>query len=706
MIKRIADMIAYSRDHDIRPEITKVQYDPMDLCHPEIITNALQLREYILGQKVKLNPNMRFTGGITFDGSTPADIFQRTGHRAFAKLVEELYLKVRDNLVCFEWQHCVADYDRLLKRGITGLMDTIEASVKKYAGMQEEQDFLEALRIVCQTVIDWGEKCACECEKQAAEEDDSARREDLMHIADMCRHSPAKPARTFREAIQAVYICFCFLPDSFGTIDRYLHDFYFADIESGILTREEAKEYLQEFFTMVDGWVPYFGKNANRGGESHFAIGGYTLDAKDGYDDLSELVLESLMEMPTIRPQISIRWTPEMPFEKFKKVLDCERKDKYKRIALVNDVPRVRGFMENAGLSWEEAINYSTCGCNEPALQGSIWFGGCSANIVRCLETVLYKKKEQVLACNDFESFYQLLENEMIMDLNRIIDYTDSFNRARANDNSLLSCILLHGCAENGKSVTRGGCSAVCGPTLQGTVCLVDSLTVIKQFVFDEKTVSMEKLLEVLEKNWQGEEILRQRILKTAKFFGNDEEISNKMMQRVTTSFHKFTQSRKALFDTPILMGTMAGYNAHYAWYGYRTKATPDGRYSGDAYMVGIGQTAGKDREGLTALLNSVAQADPTAICVGPYVCNINLDPALIKDDDQFDRTAHMIEAYFRKGGIQLQLNYVDPSELINAQNDPDSYKSLRVRVSGFSANFVLLPEEIQDDIIRRTQFH
>lgn len=706
MIKRIADMIAYSRDHDIRPEITKVHYDPMDLCHPEIITNALQLREYILGQNVKLNRNMRFTGGITFDGSTPADIFQRTGHRAFAKLVDELYLKVRENLVCFEWQHCVADYDRLLKNGLRGMLDTIAESREKHAGMQEEQDFLEALQIVCCAVIDWSKKCAGECERQAENESDPDRRNDLKRMADICRHSPAYPARSFREALQAVYICFCFLPDSFGTIDRYLYDFYVNDMASGCLTRDEAKEYLQEFFTMVDGWVPFFGKNANRGGESHFAIGGFTVEEEDGYTELSELVLESLMEMPTIRPQISIRWTPKMPFDKFKKVLDYERMDKFKRIALVNDVPRIKGFMDNAGLTWEEAVNYSTCGCNEPALQGSIWFGGCSANIVRCLETVLYQKKEEVLACQDFESFYELVEKEMIADLNRIIDYADSFNRARANDNSLLSCILLHGCAENGKSVTRGGCPAVCGPTLQGTVCLVDSLTVIKQFVYDEKSVTMKKLLNALEKDWQGEEVLRQRILKTAKFFGNDEDISNWMMQRVTTSFHSFTTTRKALFDTPILMGTMAGYNAHYAWYGYRTKATPDGRHTGDAYMVGIGQTAGKDREGLTALLNSVAQADPTHICVGPYVCNINLDPVLVKDDDQFDKTVHMIDAYFRKGGIQIQLNYVDPSELISAKADPDSYKSLRVRVSGFSANFVLLPEEIQDDIIRRTQFH
>lgn len=706
MNKRIADQIAFSRDHDMRPVPVKVEYDPMNQCHPQVIADTLDLRQYMLAQNVLLRDNMLFTGFITFDGSTPADVFQRPGHRAFNRLKETLYLKVRENLVCFEWQHCVPDYDTLLRYGIRGVMDRIEKSTVQYQGDTEKTDFLTALRIVCETVIDWAHKCAETCQRQAFCEEEPVRKADLEEMARILRRVPEYPATSFREAIQAVYLCFCYLPDSFGTIDRYLYGFYKADMATGKLTREEAKEYLQEFFTMVDGFVPYFGKNANKGGESHFAIGGYAKDGSDGYTELSELVLESLMEMPTVRPQVSIRWTPLMPYEKFKKVLDYERKDKFKRIALVNDVPRIKGFMDNAGLSWEDAVNYSTCGCNEPALQGGIWYGGCSANIVRCLETVLYRQKEEVLRCSDFETFFALVKKEMTADLSRILEYLNAFNLARANDNSVLSCILLHGCAESGKSVTRGGGWAVCGATLQGIVCLTDSLTVIKQFVFDEKCISMSELLEALEKNWEGFEDLHTRILKRTKFFGNDEEISNLMVQRVTEVCWEFAFTHKALFDTPILWGSMAGYNPHYAWYGQRTRATPDGRYDGDAYMVGMGQTAGKDREGLTALLNSVAQADPHLSLVGPYVCNINVDPALVMDDEQFDKTVRLIDAYFRKGGIQIQLNYISPEMLKEAKVHPEDYQSLRVRVSGFSANFVLLQDEIQDDIIRRTQFH
>ena len=175
------------------------------------------------------------------------------------------------------------------------------------------------------------------------------------------------------------------------------------------------------------------------------------------------------------------------------------------------------------------------------------------------------------------------------------------------------------------------------------------------------------------------------------------------MARRLTETLYELTHDRRGIFDAPILFGTQAGYNPHYVWFGNRTEATPDGRHRGDPFMVGMGQTAGKDREGLTALLNSVAQADPHGVLAGPYVCNVNVDPALVNDEAQFDKTARLIEAYFKSGGMHIQLNYVQPEDLVRAKDCPDEYKSLRVRVSGYSANFVLLSEEIQDDVINRT---
>ena len=706
MKPRIAEMAAYSRNHDIRPKPEPTEYDPHDILYPEPVMIGRRLKAYIENQEVQIGPNDRMTGVITFDGSVPSDLFHRTGHKHFAEISKVYYNQPQENLVTFEWQHSVAEFGRMVREGVDGLRSRIKASREAHQGDQDALDFLEGCDLVCDAIVAWGEKCAERCEEIASGESDPERRADLLRMARVCRQVPAHPARTFREAVQSVYICFSFQPDSLGTLDRYLRDYYLQDLASGEITREEAKEFLQELFLRVDGHTPYNAANnrCNYGGESHFAIGGRLPNGEDGYTEFTDLVLEALMELPTYRPQISFRWTKDTPFPVLKHVLDCERKDANKRICLINDEPRIEAFMKNCGIPYEDAINYSTCGCNEPALQGGIWYGGTMINIARSLTTTLYERTEECCACESFDAFFSLYEQELVKDLQKCGWYADMFNRARARDTNVLSSMLLRGCIENAKSATQGGCTlAVGGDGAMGLVCVIDSLTVIKQFVFDEKYVSMADLIRALKNNWEGHEILRSHILKHAKFFGNDEEISNEMAARVSRAVCAFATQNPGTYNSPVLYGTQAGYNQHYVWFGQRTKATPDGRFNGEPFMVGMGQSCGKDREGMTALLNSVAKGDPELIFAGPYVCNMNVDPALIRDEKQFDKTARMIETYFRNGGLHLQLNYVSPEDLKRAKEHPEEYKSLRVRVSGFSANFVILPEDIQDDVIRRT---
>lgn len=706
MNQRIAEMAAWSRNHDIRPEPVKTEYDPKDILYPEPVMIARRLKKYILNQNVQVTPNDRMTGVLSFDGSVPADLFHRTGHKHFAEISKVFYNIPQENLCTFEWQHSVAEFGRMVREGVDGFRARIAASREAHRGDQDALDFLDGCEIMCDAIVEWGEKCARHCEMLASDEVDATRRNELLKMAQICRNVPAHPAKTFREGVQSVYACFNYQPDSLGTIDRYLLDLYRQDIASGAITRDQAKEYIQELFIMVDGHTPYNagGNRCNYGGESHFAIGGYTVDGEDGYTEFTELILESLMELPTYRPQISFRWTKKTPYEVLKHVLDCERKDASKRICLISDEPRIEALMKNGRVAYEDAVNYSTCGCNEPALQGGIWYGGNMINIARSLTRTLHDLSDECIACEDFESFYALYKRELTKDIELSTWYADMFNKARARDTNVISSMFLRGCIENAKSATQGGCSlAIGGDGVMGLVCVIDSLTVIKQFVYDEKNVTMAELIQALKDDWQGHEFLRTRILKKAKFFGNDEEISNDMARRISEAMCELAHANPGTYDSPVLFGTQAGYNQHYTWFGRQTQATPDGRFNGEAFMVGMGQTAGKDREGMTALLNSVSKGDPTGIFAGPYVCNMNVDPALIRDDEQFDKTVRMIEAYLKNGGIHLQLNYVSPEDLKRAKVHPDEYKSLRVRVSGFSANFVILPEDIQDDVIRRT---
>ena len=191
--------------------------------------------------------------------------------------------------------------------------------------------------------------------------------------------------------------------------------------------------------------------------------------------------------------------------------------------------------------------------------------------------------------------------------------------------------------------------------------------------------------------------------MKKGCFFGNDDDCTNEIANRFFKSLDEWNNTDNYL-GKKWMFGNLVGYNEHHKFFGDATKATPDGRYDGDMLTFGIGQGGGKDRKGLTALLNSVAKCDPYNILTGPSVTNIMLDEQLIKKDENFEKLVYLFENYFKMGGTHFQLTYVSKEDLINAQINPEQYKSLRVRVSGFSDYFVFLNKGLQDDILLRTE--
>ena len=193
-------------------------------------------------------------------------------------------------------------------------------------------------------------------------------------------------------------------------------------------------------------------------------------------------------------------------------------------------------------------------------------------------------------------------------------------------------------------------------------------------------------------------------ILKKGDFFGNDTARSNAVAQRLYADLYKYLKGKKNLFGYQWLIGDLTGYNEHYKWFGEKMQATPDGRKAGEQLKFGLGQSQGRDRNGLTALLNSIAKVDPTGIGCGSTVTNVTIDEQLVKNDENFEKTVDMFETYFKNGGVHFQLTYVSKEDLISAKETPDEYKHLRVRVSGFSEYFVKLKESLQDDIIARTE--
>ncbi len=705
MTERIQALLGLTLKGDMYVEPVKTTFDRSDIFLTQEDCDVKRLCEYILNQEPKLTPYSRLTGFFNFDGSVVGDAFHRSGHRETGRVLSLFYCKQIDNLSTMEWQHATADYRKVLKVGIRGIQTEIDGSIAVHKGENDKVAFLRRLRKVGDVMIGWARKCAERTETYAAALEDADARNGLHVLAETLRRVPENAPETFYEAVLTIYLCFSADPDSLGTLDRYLSPFYEADLAAGRITRDEAKEYLQELFLMLQAATPADSKCFTRGGESHFCVGGYLPNGSDGFCETTKLIVEAMTDLPTYIPQLTFRWTKKTPHDVLAWMMDAERRDPHKRIAFTNDEKRIKCYTEICGFPFADAVNYTTVGCNEPAFCGAITGSNSKINILRSTETLFHRKADEVRRCADFEAYYALFEREMFSDLDAAYAWDDKYNSVRARDVNYISSLFFNGCIEKGKSLTQGGGTVViASPMLLGITNVIDALIVVKQFVFDEKSVTIDELIRAVQANWKGYEDLRARILRDATFFGNDDERSNAVARRFYESLYQYLKDKTNLFGYHWLVGDLVGYNEHHKWFCERMKATPDGRHDGEMIKFGLGQSEGRDHEGLTALLNSLAKVDPHGIACGSTVTNVLLDKSLVEKDANFEKLTYLFETYFRQGGVHFQLTYVSHEELVAAKACPAEHKSLRVRVTGFSDYFVNLNGGLQDDIIRRTE--
>ena len=704
MIDRIKKLTEKTIKGEMWIEHTDTEYDREDIFLSPLTMNAKRTYEYILNQKPFINECTAFTGFLGFRGNVMGDNFTRCGHVNYKEMDRLFYNQPIDSLVTWEFQHSVADFEKVIRIGINGFREEIQEAMKTHKDA-ERLEFLSALELMTKAMEGWAEKCHTEAKKQADEAKNEETANMLYKLANALKKVPMNPAETFYEAILSLYFTYAFVPDSIGCIDRYLYPFYKKEIEAGTLTEEEAKAYLQELFLMLQARIHISSDRFTRGGESHFCIGGYLENGEDSFNELSKLIVDSLMELPTWIPQISLRWTKKTPSDVLKYMMDCERKDPNKRIAFVNDESRIKALMEFGDFPFELACKYTMVGCNEPQLPGGIFLGGCDTNGLKPVEHTFFNRTEAITNAKSFDEFYAIFEEELFKVMDKILEYYNNFQSVRARDKNYVGSMFYEGAIERAKSITEGGSkNAIASIQIFGISNVIDSLTVVKQFVYDNKTISMGELVSALSANWNEYENLRNIILKKAEFFGNDTDISNEIADRYADSLKKYLKDIKSDLGHKFMIGNLIGYNQHNKWFGAGTKATPDGRFDGDSMNFGIGQSEGKDREGISALLNSVAKLNSHTILCGSTVTNVLIDEQLIINDDNFEKTVKLFETYLRCGGLHFQLTYVSKEDLKAAKVSPDEYKNLRVRVSGFSDYFVRLNEDLQDEIIERTE--
>ncbi len=703
---RIQRLLALALDHDVQPPPVAVAYDPADEELPEPVRIGKRLKEYISAQPVTLRADEEFVGWLTFDDSVENDLYPRRGHRAFAKAAfsaNGYYCKPQDAIATFEWQHSSINYAKLLKCGLSGLRADIAAAKVRWAGNRERLDYLQGLALALDGLETRARNCAAECRRQAAAERDAARRTKLLEMAARCERVPMNPATSFLDAVQTIYFCFDCLMDAIGRTDQYLAPYYFVDIAKGVLTREQAEAALQELFIYIDAHTPHHSVNYDRGGECHMTVGGLTPDGRDGWTDFSRLLVESLLALDLKRPQMSFRWHPGTQRETLRYILDCERKDPNQRIAFDGDLPRIEAFTKRFGMPVELARDYCMTGCNETTFSGGISLGGCKWNVLRTMTSLFEKRRKELLACATWVDFCAVFERQLGEEFDELVKLFDRFNELRAADCNVLSALFIDGCIENAESPTRGGAKLADALVLMiGEPNLIDSLCIVRQFVFAERRCTMQELADAIAANWQGFDKLHAEIVSEGRFFGANDAFTNETARYMHLALGRIVAGRRDRFGNLFDFGNLAGYNDHGALFGRVTGATPDGRRAGEDMSFGSGPAMHHGTDAATSALLAVARADPEHINCGGGIMNLSLPASTVSDDNEFEKVVLLVETYFSEGGMHLQLNHVSRETLIDAQQHPEKYPTLRVRVSGFSGYFVRMKKTTQDEIIAR----
>jgi formate C-acetyltransferase len=723
-IKRLAESVV---SRDVYPPVTKVSYSPESMFLPECQTIAVKLGEYLRGQEAVITDDEMLIGKMHFDDSVISEYYSGRGHTHMAELNKYYYLKVQDRLCYAEWIHSGADLEFVIKNGFKGYYKKIEEARLVWAGNKEKLEFLEGLRLTADSLLSWSGKCAQVCfdasqdarwgvavsnelvcalggldKDMTGVTPDTVvdRKQQLLTLSRICKRVPLYPATTFYEGIQASYFVFMFLPDSPGRLDQFLYPLYKKDIEEGRITRDFSKELIQEYLIMVFGHQGYLNM---RSSDNHFCVGGYTPEGRDGFNELSELILESYLELPIWRPTISFRYTKFTSAETMRMMTRINRKNM--NVVFVNDEPRIKS-LTNMDIPFEDAVQYTTVGCNEINMQGKgVTNAGLNSNIGRSMALMFAEHSEECLTAREFEDFWQTYVKYLHHDLDETMDYIDKFNAKRAKDISMIASLLNDGCIDKAERITNGGGKYnLAATTVDGLICVADSLSIIKQFVYDEGRIAMETLVNALANNWSGCEDLRAEILREGRFYGNDDDGPDLILKRVVDEIYDHTKDRLNSFGGHFQFGTYVGYNPSNTYFAALLPATPDGRYDGETFGIGMNQLDNKDHTSLTALMRSAAKVDYSHFG-GPLVLNLKIDQRLADSEEKLDKLAALYKTYFDLGGIQFQPTYVTTEELLKAQRQPGEYKNLRVRVSGFSGNFVLLGKEIQEEVIRRTEY-
>ena len=621
---------------------------------------------------------------------------------------------------------------KMYHEGLLDVKARIEAKIKSLDYINDpeatdKQQELEAMAISCDAAILFAERHAELAEQMATSETNEQRKKELEKIASVCRWVPAHAPRDLWEAIQMYWFVHLGTVtelngwDSMnpGHIDQHLWPFYEKGMADGTLTRDDAKELLSCLWIKFNNQPapPKVGVTALESGTyndfTNINIGGVDREGKSAANELSYMILEIQEELHQLQPGLSIHIAENTPDDFLLEGIKVIRQG-HGYPSVFNPDTYIKELVRE-GKTLEDAREGGCSGCIEVGAFGKeAYLLTGYLNTPKILEITLNNGidpetgKRLGLETGDprgfksFEELYDAWHRQMVYFVNLKLSVNNYIERMFSlyAPATFLS-LYIDDCIEKGKDYYSGGArynTTYIQCTGLGTI--TDCFTALKKHVFEDHRYTMNALLEACKKNWEGEEVMRQYIRNHTPFFGNDDVYADEIAVRVYDDLVKAIEGRPNTRGgrTQLNMLSTTCHN----YFGSVCGATPNGRLAHFAISDGTSPAHGSDTHGPTAVIKSLGKLDQTKS--GGTLLNVRFVPQLLKRDEDQKKLASLIRTYFKFGGHHIQFNIVDTATLHDAQQHPDEYRDLLVRVAGYSDYFNDMTEQLQNEIIARTE--
>jgi len=593
-------------------------------------------------------------------------------------------------------QHTCPDLAIGLTQGFGGILARIKASREKYLELdnQPKASYLLGLQMTCESVIRFIRRHAEKAYELAEQETDPWQKDTYQRIAACCANIAWDPPSTYYEGVQ--WIHFAVMMDrvvghgnGYGRLDLYLIDLYRKSKAAGELSDEEAREYLSEMFLKLRGHF--------------FSMGGRDADLKDATNEMSFVVLEAY-DLIGDYNNLGVMWHPDMDPEYYAYACDVLARHGESLPVLVNYDMMYQSELRS-GIPHEDAWKVVYSGCQWFCIPGMEY---CDQDVnslylIRPMQRTIDAAIERDI--HDFETFYAIFEEELTVTVRWLRDWKNAqYELLGSLWPEMYTSMMSHGPIERGIDMVdnRGVDYQFSSVNILGIPNVADSFHAIKKLVFEQKKYTLQQVKAAVESNWEGLEVMRQRFLNQDKF-GNDLDEVDALFVRITESLAKVLSSFVNLRGQEF-RASLFHFQGHLnpELYG----ATPDGRLAGEYLAHGINPQVGRNTEGLLATANSIAKVDQRKFQGGTM--QIELQPKFLDGKEHMGEYIRKFsETFFKKGGIQINLNIMDLNKLRDAIDHPENpeYQNIIVRVTGYASRFVCLNRAYQEEFVERVNY-